>query len=90
MIDVEAPTKPWSSRTTTRCPADKITVIEIDEDGFPTEKKGKSRMRRLACLVAHQHLPLVLDSKQDKNRLFDEYCLPKLEFPEALRDLAKK
>jgi len=54
MNDVEAPTKARSSRTATRWPADKITITEIDEDGFPTEKKGKRRMRRLAGLVARQ------------------------------------
>ena len=94
-MNEEVLTKPWRSRTTTRWLADKITVTEIKEDGFPAKKNGKRRMHRLAGLVACQQLPLVLDSiksltEEDKGRLFDKYCLPKLEFPKGMRYLAKK
>jgi len=94
-MNEEVLTKPRRSRTTTRWLADKITVTEIKEDGFPAKKNGKRRMHRLAGLVACQQLPLVLDSiksltEEDKGRLFDKYCLPKLEFPKGMRYLAKK
>ena len=65
---------------------EKITVMKIDDDGVPTEKKALQMLWKLACLNARERVPLTLLKFDDlivsqKNALFNDGVNTFLEFP---------
>ena len=78
------------NRKPAQWPTDKIVVREITENGMPTELRAERRMKRLAGLIARQRLPLTLLSfdaltETQREKLFQDYVQPWLEFEEPLQ-----
>ena len=78
------------ARAQAKWPIEKITIMEIDDDGVPTEKKALQMLRKLAGLNARERVPLTLPKFDDltmdqKNALFNDGVNTFLEFSENMK-----
>jgi len=82
-------------RQETTWPTDLITVVEVNEEGTPLDKRTLVRLRRVCGFTAWQNVNLNLAnfddlSKDARGKLFDNNIQTYVAFPKDLRDTAIK